>query len=67
MFSAQETNNRIGWHSLRLQREYDEERTKYLEAGGYRVLRFWNNDVMNNMENVLQVIWNALQDEEKKE
>ena len=40
--------------------EYDEERTKYLEAQGYRVLRFWNNDVINNIDSVLQVIWNAL-------
>lgn len=44
------------------QQEYDEERTKYLEARGYRVLRFWNHDVMKNMEDVLQTIWNALQD-----
>jgi very-short-patch-repair endonuclease len=44
------------------QQEYDEERTQYLEARGYRVLRFWNNDVMNNMEAVLQAIWNTLKD-----
>ncbi|MGZ9233964.1 MAG: DUF559 domain-containing protein [Anaerolineales bacterium] len=31
--------------------------TKYLEAGGYRVLRFWNHDVMNHVEIVLKVIW----------
>lgn len=30
------------------QKEYDDERTKYFEARGYRVLRFWNNDVMND-------------------
>ena len=48
------------------QQEYDEERTKYLEARGYRVLRFLNNDVMKDMENVLQVIWKALQDGEEK-
>ncbi|HLO17330.1 MAG TPA: DUF559 domain-containing protein, partial [Anaerolineales bacterium] len=28
------------------QQEYDDARTKYLEARGYKVLRFWNNDVM---------------------
>ena len=37
------------------QQEYDEERTKYLEVHGYRVLRFWNNDVMNDIDSVLQV------------
>jgi very-short-patch-repair endonuclease len=42
------------------QAEYDDERTKYLEAHGYRVLRFWNNDVMNDIEAVLKVIWGAL-------
>src|SRR5215207_4669391 len=47
------------------QQDYDEERTKYLEAHGYRVLRFWNNDVMNNTEFVLQVIWNALKNEDQ--
>ena len=43
------------------------ERTKYLEARGYRVLRFWNNDVMNNTDDVLQVIWNTLNEGEKKQ
>lgn len=43
------------------QQEYDKERTKYLESLGYRVMRFWNNDVMNNLESVLTTIWDALQ------
>ena len=30
------------------QEEYDEGRTKYLESLGYRVIRFWNKEVMNN-------------------
>ena len=47
------------------QAECDEERTKYLETRGYKVLRFWNNDVMNQLETVLQTIWNALNDGEK--
>jgi very-short-patch-repair endonuclease len=38
----------------------DEERTKNLEAMGYLVLRFWNNDVMNNLDGVLQEILNTL-------
>ena len=46
------------------QQAYDEERTKFLEARGYRVLRFWNHDVMNNIDSVLQVIWNVLNDQE---
>ena len=34
----------------------DEVRTRYLEAKGYRVLRFWNNDVLQNMPGVLSAI-----------
>ncbi len=41
------------------QQEYDAERTAFLEAKGYRILRFWNNDVMNNIEAVLDSIWEA--------
>jgi very-short-patch-repair endonuclease len=48
------------------QQEYDEERTKYLETRAYRVLRFCNNDVMNNTEAVLKAIWNALNEEGEK-
>jgi len=32
----------------------DERRTKVLEANGYRVLRYWNNDVLSNIEGVLE-------------
>jgi very-short-patch-repair endonuclease len=46
------------------QQEYDEERTKFLEARGYRVLRFWNHDVMNDIDRVLQVIWNGIHGQE---
>jgi len=38
------------------QQEYDAERTVFLEAQGYTILRFWNGDVMNNIEGVLGVI-----------
>ncbi|MCX5512504.1 hypothetical protein C3941_04595 [Kaistia algarum] len=31
----------------------DEVRTRRLEAEGYRVVRYWNNDVMTNIEGVL--------------
>jgi very-short-patch-repair endonuclease len=34
----------------------DEVRTQYLEASGYRVLRFWNNDVAENLSGVLSTI-----------
>jgi very-short-patch-repair endonuclease len=49
------------------QKEYDAERTRYLESRGYQVLRFWNKDVMKNIDGVLQVIWNVLRDEKGDE
>ena len=42
------------------QKEYDSERTAFFESKGYRVLRFWNNDVMNNSEGVASVILDVL-------
>jgi very-short-patch-repair endonuclease len=39
----------------------DAVRTARLEAAGYAVLRFWNNDVMTNMDGVLEKILEMLQ------
>jgi very-short-patch-repair endonuclease len=36
--------------------EKDIPRTKALEKEGYKILRFWNSDVINNIEGVLTVI-----------
>lgn len=44
------------------QQEYDAKRTEFLKSKGYRVLRFWNNDVMNDLDKVLTVIWDALRE-----
>jgi very-short-patch-repair endonuclease len=38
----------------------DARRTQFLESKGYRVLRFWNNDILNNLDGVAQVIASAL-------
>ena len=46
------------------QAEYDAERTKFLESQGYRVIRFWNNDVMKDIDSVIRAILNALEKEE---
>ncbi len=43
------------------QQEYDGERTCFLEAQGYRVLRFWNNEVKNNLDAVVKAILDALE------
>ena len=36
--------------------EADAPRTEAIERFGYRVIRFWNNDVLENTEGVLEVI-----------
>jgi len=38
----------------------DAQRTAFLEREGYRVLRFWNNDVLTNTEGVFDVIARSL-------
>jgi len=40
--------------------EADARRTESLEAAGYRVLRFWNSDVLQNTRGVLEAIRLAL-------
>jgi len=38
----------------------DQIRDAYMNAQGYRILRFWNSDVFTNREGVLTVILNEL-------
>jgi len=38
----------------------DEERTRYLESCGYRVLRFWNTDCLTKTQTVLECLRQAL-------
>ena len=43
--------------------DYDIERTRYFESSGYKVIRFWNNQVINDIEAVTRALQNALVDE----
>jgi len=45
------------------QEEYDQARTKYLVSLGYKVIRFWNNDVLNNIDSVILAIIDTLENE----
>ena len=47
-----------GQHATAMDR--DAERTRFLESQGYRVLRFWNNDVLGNVDGVLQRVADEL-------
>jgi very-short-patch-repair endonuclease len=40
--------------------ENDTARDAYLNAQGFRILRFWNNDIFNNEEGVIESILAAL-------
>ena len=42
------------------QAEYDVERTRYFESLGYKVIRFWNNQVETDIEGVVRAIEIAL-------
>jgi very-short-patch-repair endonuclease len=41
----------------------DAERSKYFESLGYRVIRFWNNQVENDINGVIWAIELSLNDE----
>ena len=41
------------------QNSRDAMRTQFLELEGYRVLRFWNNEVLTNIDGVLELIQNS--------
>lgn len=41
---------------------YDESRTKDLQAAGFRVLRFWNNEVLEEIESVREKVWLVVQE-----
>jgi very-short-patch-repair endonuclease len=41
-----------GQHNFARHRDRDEQRSKWLRGKGVTVLRFWNNDVLGNLEGV---------------
>jgi len=42
----------------------DEARTRNLLTAGFRVLRFWNNEVLQEIEAVKERIWRAVEEQE---
>jgi very-short-patch-repair endonuclease len=40
----------------------DAHRTAWLESQGWRVIRFWNHDVLTNTDGVVEAILRALQE-----
>ncbi|MBV9562240.1 MAG: endonuclease domain-containing protein [Bradyrhizobium sp.] len=48
-------------HGDDVNRSRDEAHTRWLETEGYRVVRFWNNDVMSRTEAVLEAIYEMIE------
>jgi very-short-patch-repair endonuclease/CDGSH-type Zn-finger protein len=47
-------------HNIDARQVKDDRRTRWLEAEGYRVIRFWNNDLRQNANGVLETVYAAL-------
>jgi very-short-patch-repair endonuclease len=46
-----------GQHALLKEAQNDTKRDQWFEAQGYKVLRFWDSEVLTNTQGVLEVIW----------
>src|ERR1051326_1306370 len=49
-----------GGHGEARQAAFDRARSAYLKSRGYRVLRFWNNEVLQEIEGVMTLIYEAV-------
>jgi len=43
-------------------KEHDEKRTQWLQGEGFKVIRLWNNDVLENLDGVLRSICAVLKE-----
>jgi len=49
-----------GQHNASEHREYDKQRTEYLSSLGIKVIRFWDNEVFDNTQGVVEGIFSAV-------
>jgi len=49
-------------HSLDDPQRHDERRTRWFESQGYRVIRFWNHEIKNELDSVLDTIYAAVEE-----
>lgn len=47
-------------HAEAEQAAFDAQRTRYLEAAGFRVARIWCGDLFKDREGAMNLIWHAL-------
>ncbi|OQX94280.1 MAG: hypothetical protein B6I23_01765 [Rickettsiaceae bacterium 4572_127] len=52
-----------GQHNEDKNIKYDNKRTKILEKAGFKILRFWNCDVFENLSGVLETIYLELKND----
>jgi len=45
-----------GQHAIEKNKDQDSQRDKWLNIQGFEILRFWNNEVFENIEGILEVI-----------
>jgi very-short-patch-repair endonuclease len=43
-------------HAEEIEKDKDRQRDEWLRSQGFRVLRFWSNEVLQNLEGVLEAI-----------
>ncbi len=55
-----------GQHNEPKNLEYDKQRSLYLESKGYRIIRFWNNEIDNNITGVYQQLQKEFDIKEKQ-
>ena len=49
------------------QQDYDKKRTQYLETKGFKVFRFWNNEIIKNLSGVLEALTLTLSQREREQ
>jgi very-short-patch-repair endonuclease len=50
-----------GQHNFGVCEQQDKERDKWLKNEGFQVIRFWNNQVISNLEGVVEKIYSYLE------
>lgn len=49
-----------GQHTMPEIEAYDKERDDWLDEEGYRILRFWDNDVLQNINGIIEIMKRSL-------
>lgn len=55
-----------GQHNKSEKLDYDRQRDEFIKSKGYKVVRIWNNEVINNIEEVMEHIKNTINDPTRK-